>query len=56
VDEPARVVAAVVTVNTAEPGVPIAEEEKDAVAQAGKPLTLKLTVPENPNCANVETV
>jgi hypothetical protein len=45
-----------VTVNIAEPGVIIEEEEKEAVAPAGKPPTLKLTVPGNPNWAKVETV
>jgi len=45
-----------VTVNIAEPGVIIEGEEKEAVAPAGKPLTLKLTVPENPNCPKVETI
>jgi hypothetical protein len=56
VDEPMGVVATVVTVNVVEPGVPIEGEEKDAVAPAGKPLTVNSTVPENPNCATVETV
>src|SRR5262245_64041058 len=53
---PAGVFAAVVTINVALPGPVIKAGVKDAVAFAGSPLTVRLTMPANPFSALVVTV
>jgi hypothetical protein len=53
---PIGVVVAVATLKVEDPPAAITEGKKEAVAPEGRPLTVKFTVPLNPDCGPMETV